>query len=108
MTERISRELILKVMGILADKDIGCSVQFPISGTDNFGLLRLEKGYTPDAQVYLTTGAAANGDDHLVQHFLHHTATLEEMSAWLRDAGNADGLIKSFTELSGRVDKGFD
>ena len=108
MTERISRELILKVMGILADKDIGCSVRFPISGTGNFGLLRLEKGYTSDAQVYLTTGAVADGDDHLVQHFFHHTASMEEMSAWLRDAGNADGLIKSFTELSDRVDEGFD
>ena len=81
MTERISRELILKVMGILADKDIGCSVRFPISGTGNFGLRRLEKGYTSDAQVYLTTGAVADGDDHLVQHFFHHTASMEEMSA---------------------------
>ena len=108
MTERISRELILKVMGILADKDIGCSVRFPISGTGNFGLLRLEKGYRPDAQFYLTTGSVARDDDHLVRLFLHHTATMEEMSAWLRDAGNADGLIKSFTKLSDRVDEGFD
>ena len=108
MTERISRELIVKVMGILADKNVGFSVQFPIAGTDNNGLLRLEKGYKPDAQVYLTTGAVANGDDHLIQHFFHHTATMEEMSTWLRDDGNADGLIRSFTELSDRVDEGFD
>ncbi len=108
MTELISRKLILNVMRILADKDIGCSVRFQIAGTDNFGLLRLEKGYTPDTQVYLTTGAVANGDDHLVQHFLHHTATMEEMSRWLRETGNADVLIKSFTELSDRVDEGFD
>ena len=108
MTERISRELILKVMGILAEKDIRCGVRFPIAGTDNDGLLRLEKSYSPGAQVCLTTGAVARNDDHLVQHFLHHTATLDEMSAWLRDAENVDGIIKSLTQLSDRVDQGFD
>jgi len=33
---------------------------------------------------------------------------MEEMNNWLRETGNADVLIKSFTELSDKVDEGFD
>ena len=68
MAERISRELILKVMAILADRDAGHSVRFEIAGTRNYGILQLEKGNEPGKQVYLVTGAMARDDDHLVRH----------------------------------------
>ena len=108
MTERISRELVLKAMEILADQSIGQSVGFAVAGTNNRAMLRLEKGCSPESAVYLTTGAIARGDNHLVQHFYHHAASMDEMSVWLRDAGNADGIAESLAHLSDRVDQGFD
>ena len=108
MAERISRELILKVMAILANRAAGHSVRFEIAGTRNYGILQLEKGNEPGKQVYLATGAMARDDDHLVRNYLHHTASMEEMSRWLRDAGNAGCIIDSLEHLSDRVDEGFD
>lgn len=107
MTELISRKYVLQAMELLSE---GKSqwVQWDIKGTNNQAMIRVEKGYRPDAQFYLTTGSVARDDDHLVRHFLHHTATMEEMSAWLHDAGNADIIINSLAQLSDRVDEGFD
>ena len=72
------------------------------------GILRLQKGYKLGAQICFSTGVYAKGDDHLVQHFLHYTASMDEMRSWLLDESNADEIINSLTELSARVDKGFD
>lgn len=63
---------------------------------------------TSKARICLSTGAVSPGDDHLVQHFLHYAADMEEMGAWLRDESNADAIIDSLKQLSARVDKGFD
>ena len=104
----ISRELILKAMELLAGRSIGQGVTFDIDGTNNRGFLKLEKGYASDKQVCMKTAAVQNGDDHLVQHFLHYAANMDEMRSWLLDESNADEIIKSLTELSARVDKGFD
>ena len=108
MKAGISKELVLKSMEILAEKHVGHSVLFGIGGTANDAVLRLEKGYRPDAQVYLTAGAVARGDDHLVQHFLHHAPSMEEMKTWLLDAENAAVIVDSLSQLSDRVDQGFD
>ena len=104
----ISRELILKAMEVLADRRIGQGVTFDIDGTNHRGFLRLEKGYTPDRQICMKTAVVQSGDDHLVQHFLHYAANMDEMRCWLLDESNADGIITSLTELSARVDQGFD
>ncbi len=104
----ISRELILKAMELLADRQIGQGVTFDIDGTNNRGFLKLEKGYTPDKQICMKTAVVQHGDDHLVQHFLHYAENMDEMRSWLLDESNADGIITSLTELSVRVDKGFD
>ena len=108
MTERNFRELVAFAMGKLAEADIGHQVYFDLPGDRNEGILRLQNSYKPGAQVCFTTGAVAKGDDHLVQHFLHYAANMEEMRSWLLDESNADEIIKSLTELSARVDKGFD
>ena len=107
MTELISRKFVLQAMELLADKKSRW-VEWDIKGTNNRAIMRLEKGYSSDEAVCLTTGSIARDDDHLVQHFLHHTVDMEEMSAWLRDIGNADGIIDSLMQLSNRVDEGFD
>lgn len=104
----ISRDLILEAMELLADQSIGQGLTFDIDGTNNRGFLKLEKGYTSDKQVCLKTATVRNGDDHLVQHFLHYAANMDEMRSWLLDESNADGIIKSLIALSARVDKGFD
>ena len=107
MTELISKKYVLQSMELIADGKTQW-VQWDIGGTNNRAIIRLEKVYRPDAQFYLTTGSVARDDEHLVRHFLHHTADMEEMSAWLRDTGNADRIIDSLTQLSNRVDEGFD
>ena len=104
----ISRELILKAMEVLTDRSVGQGVTFDIDGTNNRGFLKLEKGYTPDKQICMKTAVVQNGDDHLVQHFLHYAENMDEMRSWLLDESNADEIITSLTELSARVDKGFD
>ena len=107
MTELISRKIVLQAMELLADKKTQW-VEWDIKGTNNRAIMRLEKGYSSDEEVCLTTGSVARDDDHLVQHFLHHAADMEEISTWLCDTGNANGIIDSLTQLSNRVDEGFD
>ena len=108
MKANIPKELVLAAMDYLTDKQIGQGICFDIAETNHEAILRLEKGYTDDAQVYLTTGAVAKGDDHLVRHFLHSAPSMEKMKAWLQDHNNAEGIINSLQQLSGRVDEGFD
>ena len=108
MTERNFRELVAFAMEKLAETDIGHQVCFDLPGGRNEGILRLQNGYKPGARICFSTGAVAKGDDHLVQHFLHYAADMDEMRSWLLDESNADEIIKSLTELSARVDKGFD
>ena len=108
MTERNFRELVVYSMARLAETDVMHQVSFSLINEQNDGILRLQKGYKPDAQICLSTGAVAKGDDHLVQHFLHCAANMGEMRNWLLDESNADEIIKSLTDLSARVDKGFD
>ena len=108
MTERNFRELVVYSMARLAETDVMHQVSFSLLTEQNDGILRLQKGYKPEAAVCFSTGAVAKGDDHLVQHFLHYTANMEEMRSWLLDESNADEIIRSLTELSARVDKGFD
>ena len=108
MKASIPKELVLAAMNYLTDKQIGQGICFDIAGTNHEAILRLEKGYTADAQVYLTTGAVAKGDDHLVRHFLHSAPSIEAMKAWLQNLDNAKGIIDSLQQLSGRVDEGFD
>jgi hypothetical protein len=107
MAEQEFRELVVYSMGVLAEQDVRHQVIFTLPGNQNDGILRLQKGYKPDEQICFSTGAVAKGDDHLVQHFLHYAANMKEMSVWLRDARNADGIIDSLKQLSSRVDKGF-
>ena len=104
----IPRVLILRAMEYVAERNIGQGISFDIRGTDNIGFLKLERGFAPDRQVCLKTAVVRNGDDHLVQHFYHDTADLEGMRAWLRDPDNAEGIMESLQQLSGRVDQGFD
>ncbi len=104
----ISRELIVRAMELLADRRIGQGVTFDIDGTGNRGFLELEEGYASDSQICMKTAVVQNGDDHLVQHFLHYAENMGKMRSWLLDESNADGIIRSLTELSARVDKGFD
>ena len=109
MKAAIRKELILKVMKALAERGaVGQGLAFDIGGTDNSGFLKLDRGYAADKQVCLGTAVVRNGDDHLVQHFFHYEANMDEMKKWLLDPRNADGIIGSLTELSDRVDKGFD
>ena len=108
MTECNFRELVVYSMARLAETDVMHQVSFSLINEQNDGILRLQKGYKPDAQICLSTGAVAKGDDHLVQHFLHYAANMDEMRNWLLDENNADEIIKSLTDLSARVDKGFD
>ncbi len=108
MTERDFRELVVYSMARLAETDVMHQVSFSLLNEQNDGILRLQKGYKPDAQICFSTGAYAKGDDHLVQHFLHYAADMDEMHSWLLDESNADEIIKSLIELSARVDKGFD
>ena len=108
MTEQEFRELVVYSMGILAEQDVMHQVSFQLFDGHNDGLLRLQRGYKSNARICLSTGAVSSGDDHLVQHFLHYAADMEEMSAWLRDESNADAIIDSLKQLSARVDKGFD
>ncbi len=108
MNQGEAGQFIHKAMALLAGMDPGQGVQFPFPGTDHIAMIRLEKGYAPERRVCLTTGAVARGDDHLVRHFLHETASMEEMKAWLSDPGNADKIEKSLRELSERVSEGFD
>jgi len=108
MKANIPKKLVLAAMEYLTDKPIGHGICFDIAGTDNEAILRLEKGYTADAQVYLTTGAVAKGDDHLVRHFFHSAPSMDEMKKWLQNPDNAEGIIDSLHQLSERVDQGFD
>ena len=108
MTKQNFRELVVYSMGVLAEKDVMHQVSFQLLDGHNDGFLRLQRGYQPDAQICLSTGAVAPGDDHLVQHFIHYAANMEEMSAWLRDEGNVDTVIDSLEQLSARVDSGLD
>ena len=108
MKANIPKELVLAAMNYLTDKQIGQGICFDIAGTNHEAILRFEKGYTADAQVYLTTGAVAKGDDHLVRHFLHSAPSPEEMKAWLQNPDNAESIIDSLKQLSDRVDEGFD
>ncbi len=108
MTEDILRVLVLYSMKHLAEEGIMHSIRFTLINEHHDGVLRLEKGYKPDARVCFTTGAVAKGDDHLVQHYLHFAANMDEMRSWLLDESNADGIIRSLIELSARVDQGFD
>ena len=108
MKTTISREIILGVMKYLADKQVGDGIWFEIPQTNNNAILKIEKGYSADSRVCLTTGVVARDDDHLVRHFFHFAATIEDLRTWLQDPDNADGLIVSLQELSDRVDQGFD
>lgn len=108
MTEQQFKELVIFSMEKLSETDVKHQVIFTLPGDRNDGILRLQSGYKPDEQICFSTGVVARGDDHLVQHFLHYAADMKEMSAWLRDAQNADGIIESLMQLSARVDKGFD
>lgn len=108
MTERNFRELVVYAMARLAEMDIRDQVSFSLLNEQNDGILRLQRGYKPDAQVCFSVGAVAKGDDHLVQHFLHNAANMDEMRGWLRDESNADTVIRSLNQLSARVDRGFD
>jgi hypothetical protein len=108
MTERNFRELVVYSMARLAETDVRHQVSFSLLNEQNDGILRLQRVRKPDAQICLSTGAYAKGDDHLVQHFLHYAADMDEMRSWLLDESNADEIIKGLTELSARVDKGFD
>ena len=108
MTEQEFRKLVVYSMGRLAEMDVRHQVAFDLPNVRNDGILRLQRGYKPDEQVIFSTLAVAKGDDHQVQHFLHHAADMEEMSEWLRDEGNVDTVIASLHELSDRVDEGFD
>ncbi len=108
MTEQDFRKLVVCTMQWLAENGPRYRYSFDILETGNEGRLFLQKGHTKDAQLWLTVGAAARGDDHLVQHFYHSAASLEEMKQWLTDPSNADGIIESLWKLSDRVDEGFD
>ena len=108
MTEGSFRKLVVYSMARLAETDVMHQISFSLLNERNDGILRLQKGYKPDAQICLSVGAVAKGDDHLVQHFLHYAANMDEMRSWLLDESSADEIIKSLTELSARVDKGFD
>ena len=108
MKASIPKKLVLAAMDYLTDKQIGQGICFDIAGTNNEAILRLEKGYTANAQVYMTTGAVAKGDDHLVRHFFYSAPSMEEMKAWLQNPDNAEGIIDSLQQLSDRVDEGFD
>ena len=98
----------MNAMEVLADYRPGQGLWFEIPDTANNAVLKLEKGYRPEAPVCLTTGAVARGDDHLVRNFLHYAASVEEMKAWLSDPGNAGEIADSLQHLSDRVDRGFD
>ena len=108
MTEQEFRKLVVYSMGVLAEQDVMHQVSFQLLDGHNDGLLLLQRGYKSNARICLSTGAVSPGDDHLVQHFLHYAADMEEMGAWLRDESNADAIIDSLKQLSARVDKGFD
>ena len=108
MKTMIPKELILKAMEILADRNVGQGVAFDLAGTDQCGFLKLEKGYGPGREICLKTAAVENGDDHLVQHFYHYAGSPDEMKRWLLDARNADGILESLQQLSDRVAQGFD
>ena len=108
MKASIEKALVQKAMAVLADMCIGQSVCFSIHGTDNDALLTLERGNSAQGAVCLRTGAVARGDDHLVQHYLHFAASMEDMKNWLLDTANIDEITQSLTELSERVSEGFD
>lgn len=108
MTESNFRELVVYAMAKLAEMDVMHQVKFSLLNQRNDGILRLQKGHSPDAQICLTIIAVAKGDDHLVQHYLHYAVNMDEMRIWLLDESNADEIIKSLNELSDRVDQGFD
>ena len=99
MTEQEFRKLVVYSMGVLAEQDVMHQVSFQLLDGHNDGLLRLQRGYKSNARICLSTGAVSPGDDHLVQHFLHYAADMEEMGAWLRDESNADAIIDSLKQL---------
>jgi len=108
MTERIFREIVVYSMDKLSEANVGYQFSFDLPDGRNDGILRLQRGYKPEGKICFSTGAVAKGDDHLVQHFLHYAADMDEMRGWLQNAANADAVIKSLLELGARVDEGFD
>lgn len=101
------QEMVVKATEVLKDFGVGQGLWFEIPDSANNAVLKLEKGYRPEAPVCLTTGAVARNDDHLVRNFLHYAASMEEMKAWLSDPGNAGEIAGSLQNLSDRVNRGF-